>query len=236
MIDSINPTAKTVGILLGSLILGLTFQWEVNLTITLLGLIFVTTSKRAAPERLLKIMVPILFVSISYFFTGWIFSSEQALFSSSQTDLILPSGRDLINGLNLGSRVLAFAMLGISYSLTTDSKELIASFIQQARMPMKMGYAIFTAVNLTSLIRREYDNSKLALQVRNIPVKPFDSKPLFTMMVRMIRWSERLSLAMESKGFSEDRVMQLKITVKPMDIVFMVGLPIAIALLGFVVF
>lgn len=236
MIDSINPTAKTIGILLGSLILGLTFHWQVNLVITVMGLVFVVTSKRAAPKRLAKIMIPILLVSVSYFFTGWIFSSEQVLFSSSQNNLVLPSGRDLINGLNLGTRTLAFAMLGISYSLTTDSKELIASFIQQARMPMKMGYAIFTAVNLTSLIKREYDNSKLALQVRNIQVKPFDSKPIFTMMVRMIRWSERLSLAMESKGFSEDRVMQMQMTVKFKDILFAVGLPVLIAILGFIVF
>ncbi|TVP89753.1 MAG: energy-coupling factor transporter transmembrane protein EcfT, partial [Alkalibacterium sp.] len=66
------------------------------------------------------------------------------------------------------------------------------------------------------------------------PVKPLDSKPLFTMMVRMVRWSERLSLAMESKGFSENRVMQMQMTLKKRDMLFAGGLPLLIILLSFV--
>ncbi|MDZ7835283.1 MAG: energy-coupling factor transporter transmembrane component T [Alkalibacterium sp.] len=234
MIDSINPTAKTIGILAGTILLGLTFQWEINLLVALLCLVFLATSRRVEPAVLLKAMIPIALISLSYFFTGWLFSSEQALFASSANAVTGSGGRDLVNGLNLSTRIFSFAMLGISYSLTTDAHELVASFIQQARMPMKMGYAILTAINLTSLIRREHENSRLALQVRNIPVKPFDTKPLFTMMVRMIRWSERLSLAMESKGFSEDRVMQLQMRVKAKDVFFAVGLPLLIVALGFV--
>jgi len=236
MIDSINPTAKTVGILLGSIALGLTFDWRVNLTVSFVGMLFLATSRRTEPARLMKVVLPLAVVSMSYFFTGWLFSSEGVQFASGASDLALPTGRDLVNGLNLSSRIFAFAMLGISYGMTTDSGELIASLIQQAKMPMKMGYAILTAVNLTSLIKTEHEQSRLALQVRNIPVKPLDSKPLFTMMIRMVHWSERLSLAMESKGFSEERVMQLKMTVNPIDIVFAAGLPVAIAVLGFVVF
>lgn len=234
MIDTINPTAKTVGILLGSIALGLTFDWRVNLAVSLLGLLFLITSSRTEPARLLKVALPLAVISLSYFFTGWLFSSEGAQFATSAGDLTLPTGRDLVNGLNLSSRIFAFAMLGISYGMTTDSGELIASLIQQARMPMKMGYAILTAVNLTALIKTEHEQSRLALQVRNIPVKPLDSKPLFTMMIRMVRWSERLSLAMESKGFSENRVMQLQMQVRKRDVLFAGGLPAFIMVLGFV--
>lgn len=234
MIDSINPTAKTVGILLGSIALGLTFEWRVNLAVSLLGMLFLATSRRTEPARLMKVILPLAVVSMSYFFTGWLFSSQGVQFASGASDLALPTGRDLVNGLNLSSRIFAFAMLGISYGMTTDSGELIASLIQQAKMPMKMGYAILTAVNLTSLIKTEHEQSRLALQVRNIPVKPLDSKPLFTMMVRMVRWSERLSLAMESKGFSEDRVMQQQMTLKKRDILFAGGLPLLIILLSLV--
>ncbi|TVP90458.1 energy-coupling factor transporter transmembrane component T family protein, partial [Alkalibacterium sp.] len=186
MIDSINPTAKTVGIILGSISLGLTFEWRVNLAVSLLGILFLATSRRTEPARLMKVILPLAVISMSYFFTGWLFSSQGVQFASGASDLALPTGRDLVNGLNLSSRIFAFAMLGISYGMTTDSGELIASLIQQAKMPMKMGYAILTAVNLTSLIKTEHEQSRLALQVRNIPVKPLDSKPLFTMMVRMV--------------------------------------------------
>ncbi|MFO8069177.1 MAG: energy-coupling factor transporter transmembrane component T [Alkalibacterium sp.] len=234
MIDSINPTAKTIGTLVGTVILGLTFRWQVNSIVALLCVLFLVTSKRPDPTTLLKIMVPITLISLSYFFTGWLFSSEQALFALANNSVPSPSGKDFYNGLNLGTRIFSFAMLGISYSLTTDPHELIASFIQQAKIPMKMGYAILTAINLTSLIQREYDNSKLALQVRNVPVKPFDTKPVFTMMIRMVRWSERLSLAMESKGFSEERTMQRQMRIKLKDILFAVGLPAMIVALGFV--
>lgn len=234
MIDAINPTVKTIGILAASILLGLTFRWEINLIVALLCAFFLLTSSRTDPATLLKALLPIALISLSYFFTGWLFSSEQAQFAASNSAAVSGGGRDVVNGLTLGTRILSFAMLGISYSLTTDARELVASFIQQAKMPMKMGYAVLTAINLTSLIQREHENSKLALQVRNIPVKPFDTKPLFTMLIRMIRWSERLSLAMESKGFSEDRVMQRQMTVKAKDILFAVGLPAMIVALGFV--
>lgn len=234
MIDSINPTAKTVGMLIGSIALGFTFHWQLNVLLSLVCLLFLVTSKRAKLSTMMKVLVPIAFISVSYFMTGWLFSSEQALFSLT-TETIVAGGRaELINGLNLGSRILAFGMIGISYSLTTDSYDLIVSFIQQARMPMRVGYAILTAFNLTSLIQTEYEHSKLALQVRNLPVKGFDTKPLFTMMVRVVRWSERLSLSMEAKGFSEKRTMHKQLRLTTRDIAFAAGFPLLIIGLGIV--
>lgn len=59
------------------------------------------------------------------------------------------------NGINLGTRLSAFASIGVAYGMTTDKDELIASFIQQGRMPISMGYAILTALNLTNLIHQD---------------------------------------------------------------------------------
>ncbi|WP_277631214.1 energy-coupling factor transporter transmembrane component T family protein [Atopococcus tabaci] len=228
MIDAINPTAKTIGLLVGSILLGVTFQWQTNVLLALIGFLFLLTSNRTSLNQLVRFLLPILLISASYFFTGWLFHSEENLLSMAVDTMTAAENPALLNGVTLSTRLLAFAMLGLSFSLTTDSNELVYSFIQQAKMPMKMGYAILTALNLTSLISQEYKKSKLALQVRNLPVRPFDTKPLFTMMVRMVRWSDRLSLAMESKGFSEQRTMKQQMKVRPRDIVFMIGFPLAI--------
>lgn len=229
MIDYINPTFKTLALIAGTIALGFTYRWELNVAVIILAYLCLLTSKHAKLRNVLLITIPMIFISVSYFFTAWLFPSSAEVANTAAHIIVNPA---VTNGINLGTRLSAFASIGVAYGMTTDKDELIASFIQQGRMPMSMGYAILTALNLTNLIHQEYKQSQLAFQVRNMKSRWFDTKALFTMLIRMTRWADQLALAMEAKGFSEDRTMKLKVNVHWYDYLFLIGFPSVIIVVG----
>jgi energy-coupling factor transport system permease protein len=72
------------------------------------------------------------------------------------------------------------------------------------KLPRKFTYGILCAFNFMPYVKKEYDNARLALAVRGVKLSVFSMKPLFSMLVNSIRWSEMLSMAMQSKGFHEE--------------------------------
>lgn len=211
MIDSINPAVKTVVTMLASIVLMLLANTYLNVAIILVCLVFVLSSRRANLRRFVALLLPALLLSISFFFSGWkLYAGPEGEIAANTAVNTIDFGHaafaspSLQNGLQLGSRILAFALLGLSYSLTTDKFELITSFRQQFKMSRAMAYGILAAFHLIPSIRSEYEKSKLALRIRNVKLLPFfDTRPVFVMLTRIIRYSDNVALAMEAKGFSE---------------------------------
>ena len=48
---------------------------------------------------------------------------------------------------------------------------------------------------------REYAQVRTAFAARGLKAGPLSMKPVFTMLVNSVRWSESIAMAMESKGF-----------------------------------
>jgi energy-coupling factor transporter transmembrane protein EcfT len=90
------------------------------------------------------------------------------------------------------------------FSLTTNPYHFVESLQKDAKLKRKFAYGILCAFNLLPHIKNEFQNARLALQVRGVAVGPFSLKPLFSTLVNSIKWSETLSIAMQSKGFHED--------------------------------
>ena len=102
-------------------------------------------------------------------------------------------------------RFFAFAGLGLLFSLTTNPYDLVKAMQKNAKLPRKFAYGMLCAINLMPYIKSEYNNAKLAFQVRGVRVSAFSIKPVFSMLVNCFRWSEVMSIAMFSKGFHEER-------------------------------
>ncbi len=73
---------------------------------------------------------------------------------------------------------------------------------------------------------KNYSQAKLAFQVRQIKLKKFDYRPLVGLLIRFIRWSDALAMAMHAKGFSEERTHYIQTKVKGSDVVFLISLPL----------
>lgn len=233
MIDHFNPTIKTFSFMATSIILGFFSNWHLNSIFCLFGLLCLITSKRVSWKILGIALLPITILAISFFVSGWKFYAESiADHSAVVIDGVLSPAFE--NGLVLGSRLYAYGLIGLAYSLTNDSLELVTSFMQQCHISVKLAYGVLAALHLLPTLKHDYEVTKLSYQIRGIKVSPFSSKPLFTLLVRTINWSDCLAKAMEAKGISELRTQYLVMKVHFMDILVGVGLPVIALALGLI--
>lgn len=198
-LHKINPFHKFLFVVAFSTIFTFIHDLRLNLWVFALSMIllaFGTTKKQFIKG--MKFLIPVTIVGVSLFMTGALWGSDasgqfgQITFESTQ------------NGLNMSTRVFAFAGLGLLFSLTTDSHELIKSLQKDAKLPRKFAYGMLCAVHLLPYMKQEYQNARLAFLVRGVNIGIFSWRPLFAMLVNCFRWSETLSIAMFSKGFYEE--------------------------------
>lgn len=196
-----NPFYKAIGIMISAIILAFSDSILLNLIVFFVSLLFLLLLSTCSKKKLLKTFFWLSFLAIGLFLTGFFFSNTQAKIDY-EVHII---GINSINGgLQLATRLFAFAGLGLMFSLTTHPQAFINSLQHQAKLPPKFAYGVLAAFHLMPNLKQEYKNAQLALRVRGITVHPFSFKPIFNMFVNIIRWSESLAMALESKGFDED--------------------------------
>ena len=184
-LSKINPFYKFVTVI--TLALALTFTSSVLLNVvTFLVCFFLLLTGSKKMLSALKILIPILFMALGMYISGVNFGGTQQ------------------SGWFLATRIIAFSGFGMVFSLTTEPYEFMKSLRKDAKLPRKYAYGILCAFNLVPYIRNEYQQARLALEVRGVRGGMFSTKPLFSMLVNSIRWSEMLSMAMQSKGFNDN--------------------------------
>lgn len=219
LLNRLNPTIKCFTLLIIGIVLAFTFSIALNIWVSGVCLLLLMCSSFAW-RRFLLLMAFITFAAAGLFMTGYLFG--QAPLTTSPLFSLTLSG-PLHSALQLTSRLYAFALLGLCFSLTTEMNAFITSLQQQCHLPPRFAYGLLAAVNLAPNMQREYVKSRRALQARGrfaFGLSPFILVPL---MIKTIRWSECLALAMASRGFDEfgERSCYRKITLTPFDISFM---------------
>jgi len=194
----INPFYKFITITMLATILTFVHSYTINMIIfTISILLLILGTKPKTWFIALKFMIPFSIMAFGVYMSGVLWRVQAvegigtALTSKQQT------------GLDMLSRFICFASLGLLISLTTDSFELVKSMQKHGKLPRKFAYGILAAINLVPHMKQEYNNAKLAFSVRGVRVGPLSPKVLFSMLVNCFRWSEMLSIAMHSKGFHE---------------------------------
>jgi len=148
--------------------------------------------------RALKFLLPVTVLAASLFMMGTLFGGgATGRFGSVSTE-------STQSGLNMATRLLSFVGLGLLFSQTTDPYDLVKSLQTQAKLPRKFAYGMLCAIHLLPHMKQEYQNARLAFQVRGARVGFLSLRPIFSMLVNAFRWSETLSIAMISKGFYEE--------------------------------
>lgn len=180
-----NPFYKGICLLLCSVVLSFTYFYLLNISVFIGALLVLILG---SPKFLkgIKPMAMTFCLAIGLFFTGYL------------------QGNGLDTALNLSTRVLAFVALGLLFSLTTDPYRFVKVLQKNGKIPRKFAYGVLCGFNMIPYIKLEYAQAKLALKVRGVRVTIFSLIPIFSALVNSVKWSEALSMAMESKGFSED--------------------------------
>jgi len=147
------------------------------------------------------------------FWTGLIFYAGPG--ASAAPVVIGPvqvSEASILYAVTMMSRLLAIVAASLLFVLTTNPVDFVVALIQQARLPVRVGYAIFAAYRFMPLVHEELLNIQAAHQVRGAamgggPVARVRQAfgyaiPLLAISVRR---AERVALAMDARGFSAHR-------------------------------
>ncbi len=200
MFQKLNPSYKCISIVVFAIILSFSFSVEINVVvfiITLFATLTVTSIRKIG-----IFMIPVLLTAIGLFMTGVIFTegNQHTEYAAS-----LVANMDITsayNGLQLATRVLAYAGIGMLFSFSTDGIAFVYSLQQQLKLSPKFAYGMLAAFHLMPNMKREYELSRFALMTRGGKVSVF--APIKAMFVNAIRSAEHLSIAMESKGFESE--------------------------------
>lgn len=235
MLEKWNPAVKAAAILTAVFMLSFCHLVSLNLLVFALSLFFLFFFSKAKKKRILALLLPACLAAFGLFVTGLYYARGNAIdvntiksLSSSPDILQSVLSRNLYTGLQLSTRLLAFAGLGLLFALTTESTFFMASLHHQLRLPAKFSYGILASFHLMPGMVREYKKVRLAYQIRGLKTKPWSVGPLFTMLVNAVHWSESIAMAMESKGFdgNGERTCYLTPKIKTGDVagaVFMIG-------------
>lgn len=224
---SLNPACKFVGLLALTFVLASRRDPVWNFAAFLLSMAAILSS-RVRIRTLLWLLLPVALAAVGMFFTGYRFAADGSM--PVRADTFLVGSSQLWNGLLQASRVMAYAGLGYAFALTTDRIQLVKSFRRQFHLPQVFAYGLLAAWGVFPHMAQEFRRTRAAFRARGIRVFPVSPSLLAPLLVKSVRWSEELAVAMESKGFAgrEKRTEFEPVRVRTRDWVFLLACAAAI--------
>lgn len=217
----LSPTALSLGIMLATIALTFKFHPWFNLIlfITCMAIALI----KGMPRRLwVRLLLMQLLMATSLAVTGYYYAPS-GIQAGQQWHLDSASW----NALQLSARTLAFGGLGVAYIASIEPVTLMESLARQAKCPRTFAYAILGVWNLFPQMVQAHQRVQWALRARGVQALPFSPLVIKLMLVKGIRTSDYLALAMLSKGFSDGphltEYRQYRWRIR--DLLFVVGLP-----------
>ena len=211
MLERWNPTVKAFTVLICVILLSFEYLVSLNLLVLAVCLLLLMFCSRVSLKKIGVILLPACIAAFGLFVTGLYYArggSTQTMDLSSLSampySVRAALSQNLYTALQLATRLLAYAGLGILFALSTEGDFFIASLLHQCHLPPKFAYGILAAFHLMPGMAREYAQVRTAFAARGLEAGPLSMKPVFTMLVNSVRWSESIAMAMESKGFCGD--------------------------------
>lgn len=209
----INPSVQLGISFILSIVILFTKSWELNIAMMLAAIVMILLFHRQTWSRIAKLGCGLSVITIIYFLSVYLHPNENTLVRSVENGAFLTA-------LELSSRILALGFVGISLTTSIDKNEFVASLIKQLKVPVEIAFSILVAINFLTLIKTEYEQSKLALRIRGVSGGAVYLKALTTMLIRLIRQSEYTAMAMELRGFSKERIQRLKPSITIIDLMY----------------
>jgi len=224
--ERLNPFLKAITVVIAGILLSFSHSAVLNGAVFFSGLLLLLVASKAKIWQIAKIMIPATLAALSLFFSVlWSGGNTEALARSLDFAVMSRQMTSFGTALQLGLRIYAYAILGMLFALTTDAEEFVYSLMHQCRLAPKFAYGVLSAFHLVPVVKREYETVKLAYKARGYKVSPLSLRPVFTLLVNTMHWSESIAMAMEAKGFDGDgkRTYYHDIKISWYDILFLLG-------------
>lgn len=209
--EKLNPSVKLITVLILVILISFQYKTSLNLAVFSASLLLVFLGSDNSCQKVFRILIPALIASFGLFVMGLYYARGSSVSTADLADvssmpyaLRAAMSRNLTTALQLSTRLMAFAGLGIYFALTTNGEYFVRSLMRQCHLSPKFAYGMLSAFHLMPHMVKELRSVQLAFRVRGIHVSIVSRRVLFTMLVNSVRWSESLAMAMESKGFDGD--------------------------------
>ncbi|MGO4387269.1 energy-coupling factor transporter transmembrane protein EcfT [Microvirga sp. 2YAF29] len=158
---------------------------------------------------LLALTVPFALFGFGFLTTSILFRQESD-FAVRIAGEALWHRQGLSAGIVLFSRALACGMISAFFALTTDPGAFVRSLMLHLKLPPRIGYSLFAAMQLVPDLAAEAQQMRFARAMkagripRRIP-RPMEAASLvIPLLAYAIRRAGRTAMAMEARGLSPD--------------------------------
>ena len=235
----LNPLTKLALTLPVAVLVALIFEPITPLVMAAVAVLATWRLGRVPLGGLLRGLGFALLLGFGMFWTGVLYYAGQG----SDGPSVVPgplqiTEASLVYGLTMLSRTLAIFATSALFVLTTNPIDFVAALIQQGRLPVRVGYAVFAAYRFVPLVQEELDNIRAAHQVRGAhggrgPVARARQLIGYAvpLLVISVRRAERVALAMDSRGFGArpDRTSYRTTSMRRSDLLFGLGALLTLA-------
>jgi energy-coupling factor transport system permease protein len=209
MLTALHPLPKLVICLVWVAASILIFDaWFQLVTIAVAALALIVLERRS-PLVVLALMVPFALFGFGFLTTSVLFR-EESDFAQRMAQEALFGSAALSAGVVLFLRAIACGMVSALFALTTDPGALIKALMATWRLPPRLGYSLFSALQLVPDLAAEAQQIRLARAMkrgrppRRIP-GPFETASLvIPLLAYAIRRASRAAIAMEARGLGGD--------------------------------
>lgn len=195
--QKISPIAISIAFMASTIILALKFHPWFNLLI-FIGAQFAVLLLGMKPKTWIKYFVSQIIMATAIFMTGYYYTSP-----TFELNTNVRFSKEIWNGLQLSARALSFSGLGVLFASQVHQVSLIESSMQMLKVPRKFAYGILAAWGIFPKMKKEHETVLQAMRSRGISVMPFSPKVIRIMLVKAIRWSDHLAIALISRGLTD---------------------------------
>lgn len=215
-LNNVNPAMKAFSIIICICSLSFSQDYITFLSFSLFTLILTWMFGIFSWRKWILLLIPFVFLAFGYFMTAILFPSKSLL---DEQHIVFSWGFIQLNtstlqhAIALALRPLAYCMLSLLFILTTEPIVFIFSLMQQCKLSPKLAYGILAGYRFLPLFRQELTIIQQAHRIRGAGPKQNKIDTFFYNIKRntiplfasAIRKSERLAVAMISRGFTGDK-------------------------------
>lgn len=207
MLSALHPLPKLFVCLAWIVAAIAVFDLAFQLVVIGLAVFVLIAVERRSPLLVIGLMVPFALFGFGFLTTTVLFRQPDAdaLRVAGEAAIAAPA---LSAGLTLFFRAIACGLISAVFVLTTDPGGLVKALMDQARLPPRIGYALFSALALVPDLGREAQQIRLARAMRRgrAPGRLISPAEMGALLVPLlayaIRRAGRSALAMEARGLA----------------------------------
>jgi energy-coupling factor transport system permease protein len=226
MLRALHPLPKLIVCMIWLIAAIVVFDVYFQLATIALASAALVFLNRTSPLIVLALMVPFALFGFGFLTTNVVFRHNGDFAQNLAREALFVSD-GFSAGLVLFLRAIACGMVSSLFTLSTDPGHLVKSLMRNWRLSPRIGYALFSALNLVPDLMNEAQQARLARAMKRGktpsrfvgPIEMFSL--ILPLLVYAIRRATRAAIAMEARGLSAgERTITRAPVLRPADAVF----------------